>query len=342
MLIFIVLLILLFIISLHGIKKEGLLWIWTFILSVILGFRGRDVGDDTARYIDNYYNTDLSLGIGHMEIGWQYCSSFFHNLGFSAYFFHFIVALFTLSCFSFVISKETNGRTRGIAFFLLYTLGFYLYMFNGMRQFVAIGICFIAFYEINKGRSLIALALILFATLFHSSAAVALAMLFVKRLKISIGSASIIFFVSLLIGVFAVRGLVYNLAGGYAHIIDEHGFRTSLSFVFFVCITTCAFFLWIIYKVPGQKDNNWMKLFFTSVVVQNVLCNVVYGPRIVFYFSTAQIISLALAYKDSHSALLKKIIYLYAFVTFFRFLLPELYRTEESLLPYYMTFTIFD
>ena len=277
-----------------------------------------------------------------MEMGWQYCSFFFHNLGVSVYFFHFVVALFTISCFTYVITKEPNARVRGIAFFLLYTLGFYLYMFNGMRQFVAIAICFVAFYSINKGKPLIALLLILFAILFHTSAAVALAMLFVKKLRITITSASLSFVASLLVGVFVIRNVAYSLAGGYAHIIEEHGFRSSLSFVFSVCITTCIFFLWIIHKTPEEKNSSWMKLFFVSILVQNILCDVMYGPRIVFYFSTAQILALSIAYKNTRSIIMRRVIYLYAFVTFFRYLLPELYRTDESLLPYYMTFSIFD
>lgn len=340
MFIFIVLLILLFVVSRVGLKKRGL-WIWTFILAFILGFRGSSVGDDTERYIKYYYGTDFALGVGYMEPGWTYISTYFRNIGFSAYFFHFLIALVTLSCFTYVISKEDDKKVRGQALFFLYTLGFYLYMFNGMRQFLAIGICFVAFYVITKGKNILGILLILFSSLFHTSALVALSFVFVKRLKLTIVNSIMMFIASLVMGVFILRGVMSVLAGGYAHIIDEHGFRTSMSFVFFVCITTCVLFLWLIDKKPMLKDNIWMKLFFVSIIVQNVLCQVVYGPRIVFYFSTAQIIALAIVYKETKDSLVRMVIYLYAFVTFFRYLIPELYRKDESLLPYYMTFQIF-
>ena len=341
MLVFLVLLVILFTVSESGLDKNGL-WLLTCVLSFILGFRGRNVGDDTARYIDNYYGTNYSMGVGHMEPGWQFCSTFFHDLGFSAYFFHFVVALFTLSCFSFVISRMHGRRVKGRALFFLYALGFYLYMFNGMRQFVAIGLCFIAFYEMSKDKVLLSVALVFFASLFHSSALVALFLVPTKWIKLSFNFSTVILTISLVIGVFVTRRIVYVLAGEYAHIIDEHGFRTSMAYVFSVCVTTSLFFMWILCSTPKLKHNYWMKVFFVSVVVQNILCSVVYGPRIVFYFSTAQIVTLSLAYRQTKSYWLKKVIYLYAFVTFFRFLLPELYRTDESLLPYYMTLSFFN
>lgn len=343
MTIFLVLLILCFWASLKGINRAQMWWL-SFFLAVILGFRGKDVGDDTARYISYFNSVDVKDGTGYMEIGWSWFSDFIKSIGFSAYFFNFLVACITLSCFVYVISKTiSNNKFWGSALFVLYSCGFYLYMFNGMRQFLAISIVFLAFHLAINNKNIWAAVLILFASLFHTSAICGLFIFLVKHIKLTNTTIISALVASLLIGYLLIEKVVYYFAGGYARLVSEYGFRKSVAYVIIVCGLTNVFYVWLYNLHSSKRNDGWMKVFFASVVLMNLLCNVTMGPRLVFFYSTAQIIVLSYyMITFQKNQIVRSVIYIYSFITFFRFLLPELYRTEEGLLPYYMTFSIFE
>lgn len=339
---FVITLIVLFILSFTGISKKWL-FLLLAVLAFFLGFRGETVGDDTMRYINYYYGVDTHYNVGYMEIGWNYLSEFFRSLRLSAYAFHFIVALITLMLWGYVTDKvTTNNRMRGYALFFLYTLGFYLYMFNGMRQFLAVSIVLLGFYLLSKRRIYIFVFLVGLATLFHYSAIFSLLIYPMLKMKLTKKSILWTLILTFVLGIVASESWFYLVVGKYSSELEHFGFRTSLLYAGSVGLLTNLFFYWLVVNNYKSISDIWMKYFFFSVVVLNILSSVVYGPRIVYYFSFTQTIALAIYLVQVNRKLTIPFVYLYALITFGRYLLPELWKTEESLLPYYMTLKFFE
>ena len=340
---YIVAFIILFVLSFKGIEKKCFFAL-LLVLAFFLGFRGENVGDDTSRYISYYYNVESRYGIGYMEIGWNIISEFFRVINLSAYFFHFIVALSTLLLWGIVCDKVAmkNNRVRGYALFFLYSLGFYLYMFNGMRQFLAVSIVMLAFYMLSLTKTRKFVVLIILATFFHESSFLGLLIYPMMKIRLTPLRMILILIVTYIIGLVANESWFYLFAGKYASEIEDFGFRTSILYVTCVGLTTNLFFCWLIYCDKQMLSNIWMKYFFFSIVVMNILSSVVYGPRIVYYFSITQTLSIAIYMARSIKKTIIPIVYLYSIVTFGRYFLPELWKIEGSLIPYYFTFKIFD
>ena len=309
-------------------------------LAFFLGFRGENVGADTLRYIE-YYNY-MEYGLGYMEICWNLMSVTIKHLGFSAYAFHFIIACLTLSMISFVLTRFHDKQINWLGLFFLYSLGFYLLMFNGMRQLFAGSIVLIGFYNLAVNRNKSFFFFVLLATLFHGSSIFALSAYLLRWLKLNQTRILFSLIATLLIGLLASNEFFTAVAGKYAHDIDTYGYRDSLAYTIIVGGLSNLFFLYI-YNAsePKLQESFWTKLYFLSILVLNLTINIVIGPRIVYVFSICQVVAFSLFARYTKRQDAKALLYLFGIITFFRFILPEATKTEESLIPYYYTFQIY-
>lgn len=339
---YLVLLLILFGLSFH--RRRLLLFIVMLLtLAFFLGFRGKTVGADTARYVE-YYNY-MKNGIGHMEIGWNVLLLSIKSLGVSAYAFHFLIALFTLGLIGFVLTRFHDRQINMLGLFFTYSLGFYLLMFNGMRQLFAGAIVLFAFYFLSVERNKLFVLLVVVASFFHLSSIVALAAFFLRWIRLTSFVIIISLIVTMLIGLTASDGFFVSLAGKYAHDIESYGYRDSIAYTILVGGLSNLFFLYLVNQVVKEDidflDSIWMKLYFLSVVVMNLTINIVIGPRIVYVFSICQVVVFSLLTRRFTNPQARALLYLFGIVTFFRFIIPEISRTEESLIPYYFTFQLF-
>lgn len=327
--------------SFKKISNRTLLLI-TIFLSFFLGFRNYNVGADTERYI-NYYNY-VDKMTGHMELGWNYISIFFKSYGFSAYFFHFIIALITLGLITLVISFQKSTKLNSTSLFFLYTLGYYLLMFNGMRQFLAGSIVFVGFHFMKENKYLATIFTIFLASLFHTSAIFTFPVLFINKFKLRTRLIVITFIISFIFGLVTSGSLLASIAGKYAHdVVEDYGFRTSYTYAFIVGGLTNLFYFYLNKNCNNElRDNVWIKISYLSVIVMNMTINLEMGPRLVYYYSIAFIISIPLILENTKNRLLSFVCYLYGIITFARFIIPEMFRTYESLVPYSINVHIFN
>jgi len=335
MIIYIAIYFILLIGSFTGLKPQTL-GLYLFFLIILLGLRSSEIGADTERYID-YYNY-VDLGVGHMEIGWNVLSILCKKIGLSAYLFNLLIALLTLLFFGYGIRRQESKRVYGNALFLLYSLGFYFLMFNGMRQLFAGSIVFLAFQMLfEKHRKWKALLLILVASLFHTSALITLPVLILPNVKLTTQKVIIALVISFIIGLFLNESMLALIAGKYAHDVTTFGMRDSFAYALTVGLFTNALFIWM-FSLSNDifKNNLWVKVFFLSIIVMNLLINLVIGPRIVYFFSVAQIIAISLFLAEAKSNIYMVICHVYALLTFIRFMIGEYYSKEGSLIPYQM------
>ena len=340
MTIYIILLLLLFFVSLRGIGKAGML-LFILILSVILGFREENVGVDTINYV-SYYNETSGILDGYMEKGWNTLIVLCKLFSLSAYGCHFIVALLTFIPFYLIMAEFRDNYVNGYILFFLYSLCFYFLMFNGMRQLLSISIVLMGFQSLNKGRTALFFVWIIIASFIHLSSLLALSVYFIPKIRFTPNRVVLLLSVSFIMGLFLGEAFFVAVSGKYAHDV-EYGLRTGVAYVMIVGLLTNLFTLWLYFQHPDLDDNFWIKCNILSVVVLNVLSNLIIGPRIVYIFSVTSIIAFSLYLRYSSNVLLHVVSYLYALVMFAKFMLPELlmYGLDGSLIPYRMNFQPF-
>lgn len=342
MTVYLLLLIILLFFAFHGMGKRMMLLI-IFALSIILGFRSEEVGTDTSGYIDYYNSLSLDIFSGYMEKGWNIMAVICKFFNLSAYGFHFVISLLTFLPIAAVCLKIKDDRINGLVFFLLFSLGFYFHMFNIMRQLLAMSIVLLGYLQLTQGKKKLFLIFVGMACFIHLASIFALLMLINDRYTLTTKKVVILLLVSFLVGIVASRSFFFFFAGKYAHDIDDYGFRTGIDFILIVGVLTNLFTFWLYKMVPSLGNNIWVKFNIISVVIFNLLSSLVMGGRLVYFFSICSIITYSLYAVNTKKKIVPFMIYLFAIVTFIRYLAPEVlkYGMEGSLVPYAMNFQIF-
>lgn len=340
--IYLVLFVLLLFFSIYGMGKRMMIFI-VFVLSLVLGFRSDEVGTDTIGYVDYYNSLSLDIFSGYMEKGWNAIAVVCKFFNLSAYGFHFVISMLTLSLISIVCLKINDERISGLVFFLFFSLGFYFHMFNIMRQLLAMSIVLLGYMQLTQGKKVVFFIYVGIACFIHLASIFALLMLISNRYTFTVRKVLFLLLVSFVIGIVASESFFIFFAGKYAHDVDDFGFRVGPGFILIVGALTNLFTLWLYKMVPQLSDNTWVKYNIFSVVIFNLLSNLVMGARLVYFFSVCSIIAYSLYAVNSKTKLVPFIIYLFAGVTFVRYLVPEIvnYGAEGSLVPYAMKFEIF-
>ena len=342
MVIYLVLFVVLLFFSIYGVGKRMLLLI-LLIMSFVLGFRSEEVGTDTSGYIDYYNSLTLDIFSGYMEKGWNSIAIICKFFNLSAYGFHFIISMLTLLPVGIACLKIADDKITGLVFFLLFSFGFYFHMFNIMRQLLAMSIVLLGYVKLAEGRKRSFMLCIFIASFIHLASMFALLMLITVRYTLTIKRVIFILVVSFIVGIVASESFFRLFAGKFAHDIDDFGFRMGANFILIVGGLTNLFTLWLYKMVPQLSNNVWVKFNIFSVVIFNLASNLVMGARLVYFFSICSIITYSLYAVSTKKKIVPFMIYLFAIVTFIRYLAPEVlkYGMDGSLVPYAMNFQIF-
>lgn len=255
-------------------------WIPFFLLSVFAGIRNRSVGTDTGAYValfeinldPKYYDFNSNV-----EIGYQFFEYILLNLTHNYYWLFLLTAFFIVYSFLLIIKKYSINYFLSV--FVYITLGVYTFFFNGLRQGIAIAICFLALpYLINKN-FLKYLLFVFFASFFHISAWVMLPFYFLVhanfKLQYKVLSSFLfsLFVSGLLISYLAQDNIRYE---AYTEVSDSAGGYIMLLFYLFFAI--------VIYFL-GRRErlvNNEYKVF-----EQIYLCGLFFVIPITFLGTSA-------------------------------------------------------
>ena len=334
----------LFVLSIKGYNNR-LLLLFILLLSFFLGFRAETIGEDTSAYIEYYDLLSLSILSGYMEKGWNIIAITCKYLGLSAYGFHFVVALMTLLPFYYVCAQFKNSKVNGLVVFLLYTLGFYFHMFNIMRQFLAISIVLIGYAQLAKGCKRNFIICIIIASFIHLASLFVLIMVIFEKIKLNTYRVIWLLLLSFIIGIVASESFFLLFAGKYAHdIVDDTGIRAGiLLYILTVGLLTNLFTIWLYKRVPELRNNAWVRFNILSVIVFNMMCNLVWGARLVYYFSICSVFAYSFYAVHTNKKIISWAIYLFAIITFTRYLVPEFlkYGIDGSMIPYEMNIQLF-
>lgn len=146
---------------------RGLLYCSAFILTIPLAFRGYEVGTDTATYYRIFERLKES-GEFRYEPLFVAFNKFFNTLGLSPEAMYVVLAALTLLLIFRFIEKHSRDYLISMCFFL--ALAYYFYMFNIVRQGVAIGLTCYAFQFVLSRQHWKFVFTVILATGFHYSA----------------------------------------------------------------------------------------------------------------------------------------------------------------------------
>lgn len=171
------------------------------ILLVFYSIRNYTVGTDTLNYVSHYlYNYNpYQYGFNEdVEIGYQYLDYLVIKFT-NDYFWLFIVCGFiTIYSYLYVINRYSNNFIFSLFIYLLF--GFYTFAFNGLRQGLAIAICFFALPYLLSKNKLKYFSLIILASLFHISSLIMLFIYFLIYLKFKLEYKVLLTFILSLLG----------------------------------------------------------------------------------------------------------------------------------------------
>ena len=143
-------------------------------LGVILfqGFRAFTVGTDLASYLPGYLAIGKSgfsqLDYQNYEVGYVVLNKILYRLGLDTRGFLIAVAAIVQIPIFYTMGRYSKKPLLSILWY--FAFGNFLMTFSGLRQSIAMSLCFAAYYFIRERKLIFFCLAILFASLFHFSA----------------------------------------------------------------------------------------------------------------------------------------------------------------------------
>ncbi len=332
--------------------KKFLLMLAIFILSLIVGFRGTNVGIDTKDY---YYafNNNFPRNWQFQELGFRYISMFFmkifKNATFVMFIYAFIINLFImLRLWDF--RKKCNFPVMIILFLLIYLFP----TMNIMRQFIAVSVIFYFSRFLEKKKYFLFFLIVILMSLIHKSSLLALLLIFVYMWNTFSSRKKILFLfpfmIISLIGLFFVVWYEKDHIDNYFSIINSvNNFNITFVYRFLICIISYFLFrsrLKIVYNsnkekkeiVVDNKDNDF-KIIFALYCIG--LCFSSMGmffnnmERFGYFYLCFELVYWGYLTKNSRNNFLNfSMISIYASYVF----LLEIFMNGSGIFPYYFNF----
>ena len=315
--------------------KRKAFWIPLTVLVLFAGMRSVYVGADSINYASNFINNisaDDFIFRDDMEFGYQLFEYFLIKLTHSYFWLFTISAFFIVFIYLRIIIKYSVQYVFSIYLFI--TLGIYTFIFNGLRQALAMAIFSLALPYLLEKKPIKYLMICIVASFFHISAIAMIPFYFLIHLKVdSLYKFLISFFTSLVCSSYAVYYIAsaQERYSSYATESDKAGGLLILSFYFILAI-----FLYLVHRIYKINDKSFIK------ILEFYICGVVFiipiamlganasGPqRLINYFSWLLILLLPIVFN--------KIKNFYIFIIFIIFMLCYFILTTyrfSTLTPY--------
>ncbi|MCO8043587.1 EpsG family protein [Acinetobacter bohemicus] len=247
-------------------------------LSLFCALKGIEVGSDNYMY-ETIYETlsdyKSSRFYGSLEFGFIYLGYMFNKIGLSYFYFVFFLTFLYLYSFNKLNKKLSENYYLSWIIFLFFA--HYTFIFNGLRQAVAIGLCWLSLYAFLNRKILYTILLIFVALMFHTSAVIfSIVILFFYIKCIYRKYFSILWTVFFIFGInliFGFAGQINERYEGYAEFKSEDTGVGALFFLFFNLIT--LFLLSKILKIKNESFYIMLNILYLGFVI--VFSSFLYG-----------------------------------------------------------------
>lgn len=293
MFLYIILYFVLFFASLNKGKNKLLFWLVIFIFSFLIGFRAFEVGSDTMTYAQMYYYINRNGYHGYPE--WGYGSLFFllGKLGLSFSMTQTIMTVIPFCLAGFVMQKKSSDIYFSL--FCLYLMYFVFYAMNIHRQIIACFILLFAYSFLLENKYKKFVLGVFVASLFHAVSLCTLILLLKKWLPSKTQWILFILVFSFLVGAFIPTDVLQYFLGSYANYLqsDTLGSRSETRLILAILLSAYWLGLFIYIYLTSSvsfKHSLYCKIYFVTVVLNNLFMRQELGIRAVLLFSIFQIL----------------------------------------------------
>lgn len=209
-----------------------------WILCFFAGIRNYTIGSDTPTYVYNFINnTDVQYYVFNddVEKGYQVFEYIVLSLTHEYFWFLFIASIIVVSLYLIAIKKLSIDYYTSLYIYICF--GFYTFFFNGLRQGIAMAICFFGLPYLIEKRIISYFLVVFIASLFHVSALVMLPIYFLVNLKFKLEFKVLACLITsilasqILIEYFAQSNVRYE---HYTQEAEQAGGYITLAFYFFI------------------------------------------------------------------------------------------------------------
>lgn len=236
-------------ISLQFKEKNRAIFFIASALIVILfqGLRSFSVGTDIVRYIPGFLSIgkDVPLSLNaeyaNFEIGYILLNKIIYLLGIRERGFLIIMAIIIQAPIFYTMYKYSESPLLSV--FAYFAFGNFIMTFSGLRQSIAMAICFIAYICVKKKKPILFYILIFVAYLFHKSAIACVLIYPIYHIKIKKSFFPVV--ACLIVFCFLFKNQIFELLSKvyYGDEISTTETGAYTMFIMFLLLYAVAFFL---------------------------------------------------------------------------------------------------
>lgn len=304
-------------------NKVNLVIIPILLLTLLAGLRDRYVGTDTWNYTQpfnpNYDNSTLVLD-ANVEYGYQIFVYLINYLTNDYYWYLIGIALISITLMVYAIRKYSIDYILSVYIYI--TFGFYTFLFNTVRQAIALAILFYGIKFFLEKKLIKYLVVVLIASLFHISAWIMIPFYFIVHFKFKVEIKAILIFISS--AILSSMVIQYMSASNqrYEQYTQESEHAGGYLLLFFYSFI--AVFLYIFGKRLRVNNKNY------SLLEQLYFCGLMFvipiallgtdpsGPqRVLYNFSVYLILLIPMLLRDQfNKSIYIGLFYILAFIYF--------------------------
>jgi len=305
-----------------ALNRESYFLIFIF-LTLFAGVRNYDVGTDTSLYVRdfitgihyNYYNFDPNV-----EYGYQYLV--YTILKFTNEYHWYLLSVAFISVGLMIYSIRKYSTDYILSIYIYITFGFYTFLFNTIRQAIALAILFYGIKFFLEKKLIKYLVVVLIASLFHISAWIMIPFYFIVHFKFKVEIKAILIFISS--AILSSMVIQYMSASNkrYEQYTQESEHAGGYLLLFFYSFI--AVFLYIFGKRLRVNNKNY------SLLEQLYFCGLMFvipiallgtdpsGPqRVLYNFSVYLILLIPMLLRDQfNKSIYIGLFYILAFIYF--------------------------
>lgn len=230
-------------------NKNRFLYLSAIPMFTILAIRGEYMGADTYIYAKHFLevqNLPLNIAIEdtRMEVGYVIFVKYLGYLTTDPKIYQMTCVTIYFICFM-SFAKQLEKTDGFMFFFLVCTLGLFMFMFTGVRQCISMSICLSSYKYLLRRKYIICLVLVLIAFTFHKSSLLFLFALFIWHRKVTFKNLFVYIIILYLVSFYLFEAQMFlNEQFDYNYEIEE----TSSGGLFLTLILIFTFLSWFVLK----------------------------------------------------------------------------------------------